>query len=343
MKLDSIDGTQKSAILLLSLDQAMAADLLGRLPRDQVERIALAIANAGAVTREQQEGVLQEFKLAFDARPLMQTPGSETARELLERSLDQNEIEPTQQRLDERIHAGPFAFLHSRHPDDIRKLIENEHPQAIAVIAAKLPSNLASSVLAGLESNLRVDVLGRMARLGPTDAEILTEIASILQTRIGRMPVRFEGVSATAAILRDSPGGVSRDFLNSLEQADARLAESLRESLFAFSDLASVNDETLALILQETSGCPWAVALKGCPEKMRQRIVRTLPPKFGKALNHEIQTLGPLRLSEITASQQEITRAVLGLESDGAIVLPRKTSGPQSSRTRPRNKAISEA
>ena len=165
MKSDFIDGTQKAAILLLSLDQAMAADLLGRLPRDQVERIALAIANAGAVTREQQEGVLQEFKLAYDSRPLMQTPGSETARELLERSLDQNEIEPTQQRLDERVHAGPFAFLHSRHPDDIRKLVENEHPQAIAVIAAQLPSNLASQVLAGLESNLRVDVLGRH---GPT-------------------------------------------------------------------------------------------------------------------------------------------------------------------------------
>ncbi|HEY0981967.1 flagellar motor switch protein FliG [Schlesneria sp.] len=336
MNHESLDGTQKTAILLLSLDQAMAADLLGRLPRDQVERIALAIANAGTVTREQQEAVLSEFKTAFESRPLMQPAGSETARELLERSIDQNEIEPIQERLEERVHAGPFAFLHSRHPDDIRKLIETEHPQAIAVIATKLPSLLASQVLAGLEPSLRVDVLGRMARLGPTDAELLDEIAFILKVRIGQAPLRLGGISAAAAILRESPPAVSRDLLQSLDQKDTGLAGSLRESMFAFTDIIDIEDDSLGIILHETKSCSWALALKGCSDKLRQRVVRALPAPQGKGLARDIQSLGPLRLSEITAAQQEILRSIHALAAEGDIVLPSKVAATEKSSIRTR-------
>src|SRR4051794_15444514 len=106
-----MDGTQKSAILLLSLDQGLAAEVLGKLPREQVERVTLAIASAEHVTREQQDAVLNEFKTLFLNRPLMHPSGPEAARELLERTLDQNDVEPLQHRIEQQVQAGPFGFL----------------------------------------------------------------------------------------------------------------------------------------------------------------------------------------------------------------------------------------
>ena len=322
MKTDLMDGTRKTAILLLSLDQSLASEVMGKLPREKMEQVALAIANTDHVTREEQEVVLNEFKAAFVSRPLIQPAGPDTARELLERTIDQASVEPSEHRLDQQIEAGPFAFLHSRHSDDVRRIIEHEHPQTIAVVAARLPPGLASQVLAGFSPSQQAEIVGRLARLGPTDADVLTEIATLLQIRSGRKPVRARGADHAAEVLHETERTASHAILNSIDQKDPGVAKTIRESLFSFQNLASLSDETLETILQETTDCPWAVALKGCSESLRQRLIRRLPEKMGDALKTEMKSVGPLRLSEITAGQEQVARAILVLEADGQIELP---------------------
>ena len=326
-----MDGTRKTAILLLSLDQVMAAEVLGRLTREKIERVTLEIAKAEHVTREQQESVLNEFKAAFVSRPLMHPSGSETARELLERTLDQSEVEPSRQRFEEQVLAGPFAFLHNRHPDDLRRLIEDEHPQTIALTAAQLPPSLAAQVLAGFAATRQADILGRLARLGPTDADVLAEIAELLKNRLGRMPVRAGGVACAAEIIRETTRSTSRAVLLSLDVKDLHLAETLRESLFSFQDVASLDDTTLGVVLQETDDCQWAVALKGCSETLRQRVFKRLSTTVSQALRDEMNSVGPLRLSEISAVQHQIAESILALEADGQIELPKKEMKRQKS------------
>ena len=322
MKIELMDGTRKTAILLLSLDQALASEVMGKLPREMMEQVALAIANANHVTREEQEAVLNEFKTAFISRPLMQAAGPDTARELLERTIDQASVGPVEQRLDEQVEAGPFAFLHNRHSDDVRRIIEQEHPQTIAVVAARLPPDLASQVLAGFSPSQQSEIVGRLARLGPTDADVLAEIASLLQLRSGRKGIRVQGLDHAADLLHETERTTSQAILNSLEQNDSTVAETIRDHLFSFQDLARLSDETLETILQETTECPWAVALKGCSESLRQRLIKRLPAKIGDALKTEMKSVGPLRLSEITVGQQQIAREILSLEANGQIELP---------------------
>ena len=328
MRIEPLDPARKVAIVLLSLDQGVAADLLGRMPRDLVERVTLAIANAGRVTRDEQESVLSDFKSSFAARPLMHPTGPETARELLERTLDQNEVEPIQQRMEEQVQAGPFAFLHLRHADDIRMLIQLEHPQTIAVIVAQLPPALSSRVLSGFAPADQAEILNRLATIGPTDAESLEEISTTLQNRIGKMPVRTGGVVQASEVLRETPGPSSHDILKFIGQKNSHVADSIRQSLFSFAELFDLTDETLTVVLEETAQLPWAVALKGCADKLRQRILRQVGSKAGKALQGEINVVGPLRLSEITGAQNQIVTAILDLESKGRIELPKQETKP---------------
>ena len=284
----------------------------------------MAIANAEQVTREQQDAVLVEFKAAFLNRPLIHPAGPEAARELLERTLDQNDVEPMQQRIDDQVQAGAFGFLHNRHPDDIRHLIFEEHPQTIAVVAAQLPPSMAAQVLAGFGADRQADILARLAQLGPTNSEALDEIAASLEARMGQIPKRTGGVSRAADVLREATRPTSRSVLKTIDQRDAVLAESLRESLFTFNDLGSLNDETLKVILEQTADSQWAVALKGSSESLRQRVFKSLSPGMVQGLKDEMSSAGPLRLSEITSVQHQIAEAILMLDQDGQIQLPKR-------------------
>jgi flagellar motor switch protein FliG len=251
----------------------------------------------------------------------MQPAGPETARELLEKTLDREEVEPAQQRIDDQVLAGPFAYLHDRQADEIRRLIQEEHPQTIALVSAQISPSVAAQILAGFDAAKQADILGRVARLGPTDPEVLEEIALSLRDRLGRIPIRRGGVSRSAEVLRHVNRSASRGILDLIEPKDVHLAQTLRETLFSFKDLASLNDATIALILQQTDHLRWAVALKGCSEPLRQRVFSNLTAQVARALKDEIQSMGPVRLSEITSVQQQIAEAVLTMESEDQIDL----------------------
>ena len=319
----NMDNARKTAILLLSLDQATAAELLGKLSREQVERVTLAIANASQVTRQEQEAVLDEFKQAFESLPLMRPTGPEAARELLEMSLDKNEVDVVQERIEQQVQAGPFAFLHHREPSDIRMLLQDERPQTIALIVSQLPSDLAAETLAGFPSEFQADVLARMSRLGPTDVGVLSEIAALLQSRVGSQSLHRSPVSNAQSVLQETSLGTSTAILKKLDQADTLLSQSLRDSLFAFRDLARLSDTSLKCVLEQTDHCAWAIALKGSPEVFRRRILVLLPPQVSQALRSEIQATGPLRLSEITTVQNQIAEEVYRMISAGEIDRPK--------------------
>jgi flagellar motor switch protein FliG len=319
---DSFDATRKVAIVLLSLDQGVAADLLGRLPREAVDQVTLAIANAQNVSRDEQEQVLQDFRTAFLSRPLIQSTGPDAARELLERALDQTEVEPVQQRFEEQVQAGAFAFLIPRDADEIRMLIDQEHPQTIALIASQLPPQLSARVLAGFLPQRQAEILSRLASIGPTDAETLKDIASLLRQRLGAKSVRTDGMQHAADVLRETARSTTHSVLSMIDQKDTELAESIRQTLFSFQDLGSLSDETLAIVLDETGGYRWAVALKGCSDKLCQRIFLQLSSPLRKELKAEMSSSGPLRLSEITEVQRQIAAAILALDVEGRIELP---------------------
>jgi flagellar motor switch protein FliG len=219
------------------------------------------------------------------------------------------------------VDAGPFNFLNGRHPDDVLHLLADEQPQTIAVIAAQLEPSFSAAVLAGMAPDRQAEVLQRIARLGPTDPDILTDIAAAVKDRLGRPRVRRGGVPHAAAVLRESSRSASRAMLASLEDHDSDLADELRQTLFSFDDLLKLDEETLR-ILQETDDRPWALALKASPEVVRQKVLSCLSERLARALREEMDSLGPIRLSEMTTVRQQIADSIRRLEDDGMIALP---------------------
>lgn len=317
-----MNGSRKTAILLLSLDQTLAAQVLAHLPREWVERATLAVAEAEDVSLEQQNSVLTEFQTLFHSQPRLRRGGPESAHELLAKTIGDDAAGPIQERVEQTLDAGPFAFLSQRHVDDIRRLLNDESPQLIAVVAAQLPPALSASVLAGLPTERQADVLQRVARLSPTDPEILADIAATLKTQLGSPRVCKEGALNAAAVLRESSRTTIRSMPAALDDRNSDLADELRQTLFSFDDLLKLDDDTLTFVLQETADRPWAMALKASPEPVRRRVLDCLSARVAQAMKEEMESLGPTRLSEMSAVRQQIADSIHQLEGAGMIALP---------------------
>ena len=325
-----MNGVQKAAALLLSLDKTLAAQVLGLLPREQADQARNALAVASVPAGDELNLMLLDFKVRFQSRPVLPRNSVTELREppdligdigASRRPLSTEQPAPAVAPPPEPT-AGPFAFLEGRHPDDIRLLLREEQSQTIAVIAAQLPPALSAAVLAGLAPDRQAEVLQRVAHLGATDAEILDDIAVALKDRLKPPRVRAGGVPQAAELLRRSSRPTTRSMLNALDEQDADLADELRQTLFSFDDLLKLDDETLRIILQETDDRQWALALKASAAPVRQKVLSCLPPIVAKAFKDEMESLGPVRLSEMTAVRQQIADSIRRLEDSGLIALP---------------------
>jgi flagellar motor switch protein FliG len=339
-----MDGVRKTAILLQSLDRTLVARVLAMLPRDQAEIAMRISANIQPVTDGELNSALREFKSRLHSRPVAPAIASELPRDVnprvhdepddvvpqafhpvaaSDRDVPQSVASSQQQDAGQADSApGPFDFLNKRHADDIRQLIQDEQPQTIAVIAAQLSPTLSAAVLAGLSPDRQAEILQRVARLGPTDPEILADIAAVLKGRLGRSRVRSGGVSQASAVLRRSSRAATRSMLANLDEHDSDLADELRQTLFSFDDLLKLDDDTLRVILQETDDRQWALALKASPEAVRKKVLACLSPHLAQAFKNEMDSLGPVRLSEMTSVRQQIADSIHRLESSGLITLP---------------------
>jgi hypothetical protein len=228
----------------------------------------------------------------------------------------------------------PFEFLHHAPAEFVLSFVTEEHPQTIALILAHLPAPLASRVLRGLPTTKQLDVVRRVATLGPARADVIDDIARSLKGRIatsspevsanGRMILETDPELPHASLPghdRRSPKSPSRDgFRDRLPAEDRDFAESLRRMMFVFDDLLKLTDSTLAAVYSRIDASTWALALKGASEELRSKIIDHIPPAAADRLYLELQDLGPVRVRDIAAAQQQIVEMVRWLEDAGEII-----------------------
>lgn len=319
-----MDSVRKAAILLLSLEKPLAAEVLSQLPRDQVEQLTMEIARVDEVTREEQEQVLAEFEEHFQNLAPIER-GVSFANELLEQSLGKDNAGQILANLKHSMNATPFSFLQKAGASNLLTFVSEEHPQTIALIMAHLPEQMAAEVLSGLPSNKQLEVIRRLATMEQTSPEVIAAVEKTLQ---GRMTSTFNqqaekkgGVTTVAHILNVTDRMTNKGILESLEQTDAELADEIRRLMFVFEDLLKLDDKAIQALLKEVDNNQWAVALKGASDEIRTKIFSNLSQRAAEMLKEEMEYLGPVRVSDVEAMQQQIVDVVRRLEDAGTITI----------------------
>jgi flagellar motor switch protein FliG len=318
-------GLRKAAVVLLSLEKALAAEVMAQLRKEEVEALTMEIARLDDVTKEEQDGAIEEFYNLGLARVHIERGGMDYAHDLLEQSLGKEKAGAILDSVKQSLSSVPFGFLHKSGPENLLTFVVEEHPQTIALILSHLPPGLAAQVLSGLPSNKQLEVVRRVATMEQTSPEVVHDVEKSLE---GRMTSTFNqqfekagGVSSVAQMLNVTDRMTNKSILENLEQESPELVEQIKRLMFVFDDLLKLDDKSIQSLLKEVENAQWALALKGASEELKAKIMGNLSQRAGAMLQEEIQYLGPVRVSDVEAAQQAIVDTVRRLEDAGEIVV----------------------
>ncbi|MDZ4780406.1 MAG: flagellar motor switch protein FliG [Planctomycetia bacterium] len=315
---------RKAAVLLMSLPQEEAAQVMGKLLPKQVEAVSIEIAKLGSVTGDEQASVINEFANAGTGMMSAGSGGLDVAKSLVEKALGKN-AGSTLDNMRQQIEAVPFGFLHKVDSQNLLTFIVDEHPQTIALILAHLPATLAASILGGLPSERQLAVVRRVANMGQTNPEIIKEVEQGLSSRMSSiMSQQFEkagGVPQVAQVLNVIDRATERALLENLAQEDPELVEEIRRLMFVFEDINKLANKDLQTILKNVETSQWALALKGASEELRTRILGNMSERAAAGLKEEIEFLGAVKRSAVEQMQQQIVDVVRKLQDAGEITV----------------------
>lgn len=320
----ALSGVRKAAILMASLGEGPSSEIFKHLTPSEIETIIKELAQLGAVPAESGERVLNEFHEMASAAEYVNRGGVEYARKLLERSLGVEESKRILDRLARQFKSTVgFVQLERADPQQLSKFILGEHPQTIALIMAHLHPNNAAELVSLLPETIRVEVLTRMANLDEISPEVIAQISSLIDQRLTTLGrgsrEQRGGIRAVAELFNRLDRAISKAVLETIETDSPELAVSIRNLMFVFDDLRSVEDNGLREIIQRADKKGLAVALKGASEDIRNRFFGNMSKRAADMLKEEMEVLGPTRLREVEKAQQEIVAIARKLEEEGLI------------------------
>jgi len=316
------NDVRKAAILIMSLPDDQAAQLLGRLKTKEVEAISIEIAKMGAISGEEQEAVIRDFANANPNALTGRSGGLDVARQLVEQALG-TKAGSTLENVRRSIEAMPFSFLQKIDSQNLLTFITDEHPQTIALILCHLPPSKAADVIAGLPGDQQRSVVRRIATMGQTSPEIISAVEQGLERRMASvMSQQFEnagGVGAVAEILNVIDRSTERNLLENMAQEDPELVDEIRRLMFVFEDISKLADRDVQNLLKNVESSQWAMALKGASEELKEKILGNMSKRAAALLKEEMDYLGPVRVVDVEQAQQQIVDIVRRLEDAGEV------------------------
>ena len=316
---------QKAAAVLLAVGNDRASKVLAHLTEEETEQLAMEVAQLGDIPAAELEAILAEFRTEAEAHAHLLSGGEQHARELLRR-VRGTEADEIVDRLMATSQAAPFHFLRLHDPAEVLQHLRDEHPQTIALVLAHLPARLGAQLLGGFDPEIQVSVATRLATLERADPAVVSRIEAALRERLGevrRHSGRRDGVKELADLLNQTDRSTERSILGELENDDPALAERVRELMFVFEDLDTLDDRSLQEVLRQVDGQVLATALKGVADELRETVERNLSERVRTTVREEMDLLGQVRLRDVEEAQTMIVRKVRELEQEGVIVLAR--------------------
>jgi flagellar motor switch protein FliG len=308
-----IAGPVKAAILIHALGRPLAQMLLKQLSDSEKERIHSHLTQIRTISPEVVEQVAAEFA-AIAKRYRSQKRLSSDADKHSKTAAAGADTE-----------ASGLEALKSLNADDIYDLIKDEQPQTIAIILVHLQTNVASDVIAKLPDEIKTDVAMRVVNLDKVTAAIVDEVNSVLQdilkTKHNSISTVTGGVDRLAEMLNQTDEISSELILNELEEADMEVAAQVKQRMFVFEDILLVDDRGVQKLLRKIETMELAIALKAASEEVREKIFKNMSERAGEMLQEEIEDMGPVRMKEVTDSQQNITHIIQEMETKGELII----------------------
>jgi len=324
-------GTQRAAILLMSLGEQDAANVLKQLDAREVQRLGLAMAELKEVSREQMTAVLDTFIGVVDGKANLAFGSQDYVRRVLTQAVGKQKADLLLDRASSGQAGQGIEALKWMDAKAVAQIISGEHPQIAAIVLSHLEAEQSASILPLLSDEMRTDVLLRIASLSEVPQTALTELDQLVekQASVAPPPVlrRIGGARAVANILNAMERDKSGEELGKIEKADSDMHVKIKDLLFIFDNLLDIDDRGIQALLREVSSDTLAVALRGAEPEVQEKILKNMSKRAAEILKDDMEARGPVKLTDVEAAQKEIVGIAQRLAEEGTISLGGKGGG----------------
>lgn len=316
---------EKAAILLISLGESDAAEVLKYLGPKEVQRIGEAMTQLDNVPQSRVESVVTDFLGVVGDQTGIGINNDRYIKAMLNQALGEEKAKTLIDRILMTTNTSGLDTLRWMDPRQVAEILRYEHPQIQAVVVAYLDPDQAASVLAFFDEKVRTDMVMRIAALDRIQPQALQELNDMLESQFSgtrtSQTATLGGVRHTADIMNYLESTIEAELMDAIKENDEGLAQEIQDLMFVFDNLLDVDDMSIQVILREISTDILVVALKGADTALQEKIFKNMSKRAAELLRDDLEAKGPVRISEVEAAQKEILSVARRLADEGEIVL----------------------
>jgi flagellar motor switch protein FliG len=321
----TLSGVDKAAVLLMTLGEEVAAQVMRHMGPKEVQKIGVSMAALRNVSKEAVEGVLDSFIHTVRSETALGVGSDEYIRRVLVNALGE---EKAGGMIDRILLGGNTKGLESLKWMDakaVAELVRLEHPQIIAIVLSYLDNDQAAEVLSEFPEKVRADILMRVATMEGVQPSAMSELNDILELQLrGGSNVQSSaigGIKTAANILNYVDSSIESNIMDLVREHDDELGQRIQDLMFVFDNLVDIDDRGIQMILREIQSDTLILAMKGADEPVKEKIFKNMSERASEMLRDDLDAKGPVRVSEVETAQKEILSVARRLADDGQIVL----------------------
>lgn len=323
--LADMNKVEKAAILLMSLGEKDAAEILKHMGPKEVQRLGSAMASLQKINQPQVEAVASEFLESVSEQTGMGLGSDDYIRNMLTQALGQDKAGALIERI---LIGGSTTGLDSlkwMEPRQVADLIRHEHPQIQAIVVSYLDPDQSAQVLSNFDEKVCLDIIMRVASLDAVQPSALHELNDILEAQFsgkgGTQTTSMGGIKVAANIVNNVDSTIAAELLEQIQEVDEDLGTQIQDLMFVFDNLMDIDDRGIQALLRDVSTDLLVVALKGADISLQEKIFNNMSKRAAELLRDDLEAKGPTKLSEVEAAQKEILTIARRLADAGEIML----------------------
>jgi flagellar motor switch protein FliG len=325
-----VTGARKAAILLIAMGEKFTTKVFRHLDDREVKEIGEEMAKIKAVDSGQAHDIMSDFYRSFRENTVIGVSGRNYYQTTVTKAFDSRKADSLLSELSNERGEQPFEKLRALSPQILANLLVDEHPQTIAVVLVNLSYQAAAEVIQLLPENVQSEVVMRIAELDNVPDEIVGEIQDVILEQVtdvgNETNKNLGGIQAAAEIMNQMERKTEGSIMEAIENEKEELAEEIRQSMFVFDDLVTLDDRSIRTMLKEISNDELILALKTATETLSDKIFGNVSQRAAQMMREDMEVMGPVKLRDVEQAQLSILKTARRLEEEGKIVLGGKGS-----------------
>lgn len=324
-ELSEITPMQRAAMVLSSIGTENASLVFKNFSDEEIEKLTLEVAKMDYWPINIVGDVLNDFYELCLTQKVISEGGVEYAKEVLEKAFGTEQANQLFERITKQLKSKAFAFVRKADYKNLLAIVQNEHPQTIALILSYARSDQASAILSELPKDIRIEVVERIAKMDAASPEFVKSIESTLERKFANLvtteSMEVGGVNYIADVMNNVDRSTEKFIFDELIMRDPKLAEEIRQKMFVFEDIVNLDSMSIQAFLNEVDSKDLAIAIKGSTAEVAECIYANMSTRKRESTQTDVEYLHNVRMRDVEEAQQRIVSVIRRLEEEGTVTI----------------------